>query len=96
MGTKNNPGSFDCYANAAPDEPMFILLGRDPRAIFLVKLWAHMSEMIGEDDNKVDNAFSIATDMEQWALTLGKNDKISTIAKVFRIKCLEAANQLAP
>lgn len=29
MGTKNNPGEFDCYANAAPDEPMFILLGRD-------------------------------------------------------------------
>lgn len=21
MGTKNNPGNFDCYANAEPDEP---------------------------------------------------------------------------
>lgn len=40
MGTKNNPGEFDCYANAKPDEPMFILLGRDPSAGALVRLWA--------------------------------------------------------
>ncbi|HAW11807.1 MAG TPA: aspartate decarboxylase, partial [Chloroflexi bacterium] len=30
MGTKNNPGKFDCYDDAHPDEPMFVLLGRDP------------------------------------------------------------------
>lgn len=29
MGTKNQPGSFDCYANAKGDEPLFVLLGRD-------------------------------------------------------------------
>ena len=23
MGTKNNPGSYDCYANLDPDEPYF-------------------------------------------------------------------------
>lgn len=40
MGTKNNPGKFDCYANAAPDEPMFILLGRDPHAHAAVRKWA--------------------------------------------------------
>ncbi len=40
MGTKNNPGSFDCYANAEPDEPMFILLGRDPHAHAAVRKWA--------------------------------------------------------
>jgi hypothetical protein len=29
MGTKNQPGKFDtCYANADPDEPMFVLLGK--------------------------------------------------------------------
>ena len=32
MGTKNNPGQFDCYRNAEPDEPMFVLLARDERA----------------------------------------------------------------
>lgn len=40
MGTKDNPGNFDCYANALPDEPMFILLARDPSAPDLVDAWA--------------------------------------------------------
>jgi hypothetical protein len=39
MGTKNNPGNYDCYAKAAPDEPIFILRGKDPIAPFLVELW---------------------------------------------------------
>jgi hypothetical protein len=40
MGTKNNPGAFDCYTKAKPDEPMFVLLGRDQSAALLVRLWA--------------------------------------------------------
>lgn len=40
MGTKNNPGKFDCYANASSDEPMFILLARDALASELVDEWA--------------------------------------------------------
>jgi len=40
MGTKNNPGNFDCYENALPDEPMFILLARDPDFWRLVHKWA--------------------------------------------------------
>lgn len=40
MGTKNNPGKFDCYANADPDEPMFVLLGRDRLAGHLVSIWS--------------------------------------------------------
>jgi hypothetical protein len=40
MGSKNNPGKFDCYANALPDEPMFVLLGRDPDFERLVREWA--------------------------------------------------------
>ncbi len=39
MGTKNKPGAFDCYANAKPDEPMFVLLGRDPTGAPLVLYW---------------------------------------------------------
>lgn len=39
MGTKNDPGKFDCYSRAEPDEPMFVLLGRDPAAAALVLLW---------------------------------------------------------
>ena len=46
MGTKNNPGKFDCYANADPDEPMFILLGRDPHASAAVRRWADDRELM--------------------------------------------------
>lgn len=44
MGTKDNPAKFDCYANALPDEPMFILLGRDPAFFELVTAWADKRE----------------------------------------------------
>lgn len=40
MGTKQHPGSFDCLAAALPDEPMFVLLARDPLAGFLVSIWS--------------------------------------------------------
>jgi len=40
MGTKNNPGKFDCYHAAEPNEPQFTLLARDPTAPGLVALWA--------------------------------------------------------
>lgn len=42
MATKNKPGEFDCYAAAEPDEPMFILLARDPSAPFLVSIWGYL------------------------------------------------------
>lgn len=40
MGSKRNPGEFDCYAAAAPDEGMFILLARDRLGPLLVRIWA--------------------------------------------------------
>lgn len=40
MGSKTNPGEFDCYGTALPDEPMFVLLARDEFAPDLVELWA--------------------------------------------------------
>lgn len=44
MGTKNNPGKFDCYANAADDEEMFILLARDRHYATLVRIWTLLRE----------------------------------------------------
>lgn len=67
MGTKNNPGSFDCYANAHPDEPMFILLGRDKHAPTLVWLWATLRELDGEDPEKVREARECCAKMMEWA-----------------------------
>lgn len=42
MGTRNNPGKFDCYDKAEPDEPIFVLLGRDPQAAHLVSIWSKL------------------------------------------------------
>jgi hypothetical protein len=40
MGTKANPGAFDCYAKAEDSEPLFVLLARDELAPYFVQLWA--------------------------------------------------------
>jgi hypothetical protein len=42
MGTKNNPGKFDCLEKAEADEPFFVLLARDPHAAHLVSIWAKL------------------------------------------------------
>ncbi len=68
MGTKSNPGAFDCYANAAPDEPMFILLARDKHAPTLIWLWASLRELDQENPDTVANARDIVEDMLQWQL----------------------------
>lgn len=44
MGTKTNPGKFDCHAKAEADEPVFTLIGRDPSAGFMVRAWANHRE----------------------------------------------------
>lgn len=73
MGTKNDPGKFDCYANAEPDEPMFILLGRDPMAGALVREWARWREATGEDLKKVEEARACARLMDARAMARGKH-----------------------
>lgn len=76
MGTKNKPGEFDCYANAEPDEPMFILLARDPLAPLLVSLWAKMRQKLdyGEDKLKIDEAINCVGEMRLW-MTLNRPNK---------------------
>ena len=68
MGTKNNPGHFDCYENADPDEPMFVLLARDPLAPMLVELWANMRELTKPSPEKVSEARMCAAQMIKWQL----------------------------
>jgi hypothetical protein len=76
MGTKQHPAAFDCYANAEPDEPMFVLLARDKDAPLLVKLWAQLREgavEMGakpvEDLVQVNEAKQCAYEMERWRIT---------------------------
>jgi hypothetical protein len=72
MGTKNNPGAFDCYVAAKPDEPMFVLLGRDPMAASLVRRWAVARYYEGEETAKVIEALDCADALEAWAREAGK------------------------
>lgn len=66
MGTKNEPGKYDCYSHAHPDEPMFVLLGRDPQAPALVRLWVEKRRAEGESLEKLAEAEKVATEMEAW------------------------------
>lgn len=73
MGTKNQPALFDCYANAKPDEPMFVLLARDVTAPALVRAWAFQrgnaidNGMRPESDRaQVDEALACAAAMVAW------------------------------
>ena len=45
MGTKANPGQFDCYAAAADDEPLFVLRANDPLAPSLLRIWVELRDM---------------------------------------------------
>ena len=84
MGTKANPGDFDCYENAEDDEPMFVLLARDVRAAGTVRHWAYTYELNKSIENSVGNgpealterqerkfneALACATAMEAWRAT---------------------------
>lgn len=66
MGTKNNPGEYDCYAIAEPDEPMFVLIARDRDASALVRQWARARQLRGEHPRKVAEAQRCADAMEAW------------------------------
>jgi hypothetical protein len=73
MGTKLNPGAYDCHARALPDEPTFTLLARDPVAPDLVREWAELrhdeigyGERPDTDIVAVQEAHVCARDMEVW------------------------------
>lgn len=69
MGTKNNPSKYDCYAKAAPGEPMFILLARDPLAPTLVRMWADARAAKGEPHEVVAEARACADAMDDYHKT---------------------------
>jgi hypothetical protein len=74
MGTKNNPGKFNCF-NVDPDEPTFTLRAKDPSAAMMVRNWAisrFNAIMSGNKPNtaeqfeKIAEALQCASDMEAW------------------------------
>lgn len=73
MSTLNNPGPRDCLAKAEPDEPYFVLLGRDRASPASIRIWSHLwLEAISlgirpeSDRPQVIEALGIARDMERW------------------------------
>lgn len=73
MGTKLNPGKFDCYHNAMIDEPIFVLSARDPDFAFRVRSWAEQRQRMIEcgerpisDMEMVGEAYQCALDGANW------------------------------
>ena len=77
MGTKNQPGVYDCYSKAEPDEPMFVLLGRDPVASILVEEWARLRGRLGKTEfDALSEARQCAQAMREYAEKQGKRFQI--------------------
>lgn len=72
MGTKNNPGKFDCYNNALPDEPMFILLARDPSAPSLIEWWADNRLSAIEQKLRPESDLSLVAEARECARNMRK------------------------
>jgi hypothetical protein len=83
VGSKSNPGPHDCYSRAEPDEPMFVLLGRDPMAAILVELWAAVRECTHPGDPMVAEALKCAADMELWARHARGNAVVHKVKDAF-------------
>ena len=73
MGTK--AAGDMCYANALPDEPMMVLLARDPEAPELTRRWARKREqdiVAGlrpmSDMAQVKEAYATADKMVRWRI----------------------------
>lgn len=73
MSTKNHPSVFNCYKAALPDEPMFVMLARDPAAPETLRHWANQRRLLGkvateDDQDRIAEALALASRMENWRL----------------------------
>ena len=71
MATKNNPGEFDCHAEADIDEPIFTLRAKDPLSSAVVRVWCVMRRMTRRpwterEARKLAEADRVARAMENW------------------------------
>ena len=78
MGTKADPGQYDCYGNADLHEPLFTLVGRDPTAGPTVALWVALRRALGDtDEAKLEEAERIADQLAQYGRQQGKGEAVS-------------------
>lgn len=68
METKANPNpEHGCLAKALPDEPMFILLGRDPGAPAAIRRWVkYRRQLDGQDEGQLQAAENDAVAFAEW------------------------------
>lgn len=99
MGTKNNPGEFDCYGKLDPDEPYFVLMGRDKAAPALVWLWAslralHMADVMTKtEEAKINEAHTVSRDMFVYQVNAGKETiGVGQAALIAVMELIRAAN----
>lgn len=76
MSTKQDEFRRGCFGKALPDEPMFVLLARDPDAPRLVEEWAQRRMVAVADGTRppsdeagVQEAMRLAHDMRAWRST---------------------------
>jgi alkanesulfonate monooxygenase SsuD/methylene tetrahydromethanopterin reductase-like flavin-dependent oxidoreductase (luciferase family) len=67
MGSKSQPGFYSYLGKAEPDEPVFVLMGRDPLAPDLIRRWADTAQANGERRDKVAEAYALAKQFEEYA-----------------------------
>lgn len=72
MGTKEQPAKFDCYKNALPDEPMFVLLARDFDAPRIIEEWARRRLWEIENHTKPESDREKVLEAEQCAMNMRK------------------------
>lgn len=71
MPTKQHPGVYDCYKSALPDEPIFVILGRDPAGPATLEFWAEkrikLGKVVADDDkDRIRHAIDEAKEMQDW------------------------------
>lgn len=75
MGTKRDPGQFDAWLAAEPDEPIFTLLARDPAAPDAILEWIRVRRQLiatGEKPSTdwpiIDEAVMVINEMKNWRM----------------------------
>jgi hypothetical protein len=71
MANKMHPGMFRCYEAALPDEPMFVILGRDPAGPATLEFWANERHRQGkttdpDDNSRIGGSLREADEMRDW------------------------------
>ena len=81
MSTKNNPGSYDCYAKLDPNEPYFVLRAKDPSAPYLIRIWERLRR-----GDWIGAMYSLVTAMNDKSISERVNtegyDKLTEAIKV--------------